>query len=706
MATLPSSSADGTQGSNWTDVGEIPKVSPDSLESKNRAINSIDQAYSVCETMVSDSRNLIKNSARITSRINGERPYNPKKLKDAKKDWKTNISTGFLATECARVVPRFYMPIKTARYLTAAQLPASWPNGAEKSQHFREVITKAIKSWPKFNFYTRGLAREVSVFGFGFNVFFDEYEWRPTLMRMDRGFVPRGTEIMEEPAFFMAKYDYKPSEILGLLKGSIDAERDEWKKEAVVSAINHSGPPPVNATYPQLRSYEELIRQATWGYSYSKGSNLIQTYHLFAKETDGMVSHYILLANESASSNNRQPAANDQLRLLYESLDKYESMEDAMNTIVFDYGDGTIHGSWGVGQILYDLAVQVEKVRCDAIDNLRNTNKMKLTVPDAKNIADVQLSVNDTMMIVAGATFNGNQAALPSDVEGYELLDAKLSRIAQEKIGAFVPPIPLQPSDIKAAQVNAALMKEREIQEALLENWLIQFAVLVRAMTKRLCMVDSPDPVAIATRETLLQKLTEEEIAMLSQGPVVQSVMQFTEYDTQKKAMFAQGVMNNPLFRQAVAARFMANGAGDESFVDEIVVPEGDQSAQLEASSKQKMENAAMALGQPMPVLPQDNDWVHMQTMKPSLQLMIEQGNFNVAKIGLDHYSAHYIQGVEKKGIPKEQINIEKSWISQAAKAVEELGKGEQIKQARAQAETQADAQAQEILAAQQGQIQ
>src|SRR5581483_5830708 len=107
-----------------------------------------------------------------------------------------------------------------------------------KSEFFRQTITEAIRTWPKFNFYIRGLAREVGVFGFGFNAWFDEWEWRPTLLRMDKGFVPQGTEVMDlEPQFFMAKYDYSPNELLELLKAGVDAGRDEWKKDNVVLAI-------------------------------------------------------------------------------------------------------------------------------------------------------------------------------------------------------------------------------------------------------------------------------------------------------------------------------------------------------------------------------------------------------------------------------------------------------------------------------------
>ena len=568
------------------------------------------------------------------------------------------------------------MPLKTAKYLTAAELPPEWPDGAAKSAHFKQVITDAVRGWTKFNYYIRGLAREVATFGFAFNVWFDKYEWRPTLMRMDKGFVPQGTEIMEEPQFFMAKYDYKPEVLLQLLKDSIDAGRSEWNKNNVVLALNSAIPPPVDATYPNARTYEDLMRQATWAYSYTKGAKVVRTFHLFAKETTGKVSHYVLVAEAGGvpvSSSGQGTATGDQ-RLLYENLDEFDSMSEAVATCTFDYGDGTVHGSWGAGQILYDLAAQVEKIRCDSMDNMRMNNKIKCQVPDAKNVNDVKLTINDQMVIVSGAQFAGNTAAMTTDVQSYEELDSKLTQLAQQKIGAYVPPIPMQPTDVKAAQINAAMMQEKELQMEILENWLIQFAAVMRPITIRLCDPDNPDIVAQKVISKLKQKLTDEEIQMLRDKFPVKSVIDYTEGKAQARAAFAHSVFGNPLYNQGELARVMAEAAGDETFVKSVLVPQGDQSEQTAQQSKQMIENATMAVtGQPLPVLQTDNDWIHMQTMKqPLTQLLLNpQAKLEVTQAGIQHYSAHYAKAVATKKMPEDQINPEKAWIAEAQKQLQ-----------------------------------
>jgi hypothetical protein len=645
------------------DFGNSPEISLGNLESKRRVIETGKQAFDVCERLVDDWAEGIKHAAQITAKLNGERPYSSRVLKNQGKAWKTNISTGFLGTECGKIPPRFYMPVMSAKYLTAAQLPISWPNGVEKTQFFREEVTRAIRSWRKWNFFLRGLAREVGIFGIAYPCYFDAYEWRPSLIRMDKGFVPTGTEVMDSDIpFFCVKWDYHPWELLELLRKSKEAGLQNWNEEATVKAINKAMPISASTDNSNERTYEELIRESVESYSYAKSAKRIEAYHLFAKEHDGAVSHYVVLrANKDEEDG-----------LLFSKEDAYESMDAAVCPMIFDYGDGTIHGSWGAGQILYDMAIQVEKVRNDSIDNLRNQNKLKIQVQDAKDVGQVKLTVNDTMMIVSGGQFNGAAAALPQNIDGYMRLDQELTRLAQEKIGAYVPPIPLAPSDIKAAQVNAAMQKEQEIQQALLDNWLMQVARLIEMMVKRLTNPMTPDSTANRLQKKLREKLTEEEINLLVDQPSIQTITDFTPFAAQQRAMFAASKMNNPLYNQRNLELVQAESAGGMHFAENVLLPEGDQTMVLEAQSQQTLETVALMQGMAMPVLPRDNDWIHAQTLEEPLKQALQQGNTQFARIGLAHYAAHYSQGVAKKQWPRDQINETKRKIAAGEKMLNE----------------------------------
>ncbi len=650
--------------------GSSVKVDESDLEPESRVIRSVSQAYEVTQTDITEAQKLIVNAGLITNLKQGARPYNPATLRNLNEGYKTNISTRAFGTELNRAAPRMYMPVLTASTMTAAVLPAGWPNAANKTALFRETITSAIRSWRKNDFFWRGLGKEVVDYGFAFACCLDKYDWRPSLVRMDRGFMPRGTEVMEEnPGRFVLLLDYKPNELLDLARRGVDTGGGGWNKEAVAAAVQAADLPATDYTLDGLRKWEELIREASWDFSYTKGVRVVKTRHLLVLEATGKVSYYIIWADGPS-----------QFQLLMERLDAWDSMNDAVTAIVFGYGDGTIQGAWGAGHILYDMAVQLDQLRCDNLDNLKLGNKLKIQVPDPKDINQVKLVVNSTAAILSNGQFSQNVGGIAPATESYQIADADVSRWMQEAIGAYLPPIPLTSSDVKAAQVNAALQQQQEVERDVLECWLKQVAVIVQMMTKRLCDKDSPDKVAKQVRKTLLEgrnglALTEEEIDLLVNQPAVQSVTDFTQYAASQRGAFAASVKGDTRFNQTIAARMQAEAVGGIRLADEMVIGENDNSLTTAAARQQILETTSMTLGTPVPVLVQDLHEVHMQTLNGPLQEAIKAGMLDQAKLGLQHLVAHWEAGVSTRTIPKDKINEWKSVIARYQAALEELAK-------------------------------
>jgi hypothetical protein len=655
--------------------GNAPDVDADEMTASNRVVTSAVQAVEMSNIDIQDARKLVIAARRITAKKQGAPPYDPAKLKAQLKGYKRNLSTRFLQKELSRAASRFYMPVLTASTLTAAELPAGWPKGQEKTKYFRDTVTAAFRGWRKFDMFWRGAAGEVCDYGFGFAAWTDPDEWRPHLCRMDRGFIPRGTEIMDDKlARFTLKWDYRPDDLLGIVRKAVDGGSENWNKDAVAAAVDAATLPSMPQDMTKLRKWEEMIRENTYDFNYSRAQRMVETRHLYVLEYSGKVSHYILW-----------PDGPDDKKLLYEHLDVYDGTDQAVIPLVFGYGDGTIHGSWGAGQLLYDLAAQVEKVRCDSIDNLLNSNKARLQVANAADAATAQLVVNDTMIIATGAQFAQNVGGISGDPKGYMALDDKFTQWAQEVVGSYLPPIPLQPSDIKAAQINAAQMKEAEVAKDTLEAWMKQVALVIAEMTRRMLNPDSGDEYAKEVRKKLLGKvddktppppvsLTEEELDLLINQPVVQSVTDFTEWAAGQRAAFAASVQNNPLFNQQAVANYMASGvpSAGAAFAASIVVPAGDTTAITAAQRQQQLESTTMLItGQPVPVVVTDAHVIHFDALVGPLEEVIVAGGIPAATAGLQHLSAHYSAGVAQKIWPADRINKNKADIARLQKALE-----------------------------------
>lgn len=690
--------------------GNAPDVDESSMEASNRVVTSVDQAVQLTETDVLDARKLVIAARRITAKKQGAPPYNPATLKAQGKLWKRNFSSRFLQKELNRAAPRFYMPVLGASTMTAAELPAGWPKGQEKTKFFRDTMTRAFRGWRKNDMFWRGMSAEVCDFGFGFAVWpGGPYEWRPSVCRMDRGFVPRGTEVMDDKlARFTLKFDYRPDDLLKMVRDAIAAGSEHWKKDAVANAVDAATLPSMPQDMTQLRKWEELIREQSWDFNYSRSQRMIETRHLYVLEFSGKVSHYILW-----------PDGPGENKLLFEHLDEYDGTDQCVIPMVFGYGDGTIHGSWGVGQLLYDLASQVERVRCDSVDNLLNSNKARLQVPNAKDAATAQLVVNDTMIIATGAQFAQNVGGISGDPKGYMILDDKMTQWAQEIVGSYLPPMPTQSSKAATDIVDQARQREAALQQDALECWLKQVALVIGEMTRRMLHPDSDDEYAQAVRARLLGdnvgwfekmanriggylrekisalekiippppiSLTEEELEILIHQPVVQSVTEFTEFAAGQRAAFAASVQQNPLFNQAAVSRYMAAGvpnAGD-AFVDSIVVPEGDTTSITAQQRQQQLENTTMLVTQqPVPVVLTDSHLIHYDALVGPLEQAITGGAIGAATAGLTHLSAHYSAGVAQGVWSPERINSDKSQIARFQAALE--AKTQEVQQAQAQ---------------------
>jgi hypothetical protein len=87
------------------------------------------------------------------------------------------------------------------------------------------------------------------------------------------------------------------------------------------------------------------------------------------------------------------------------------------------------------------------------------------------------------------------------------------------------------------------------------------------------------------------------------------------------------------------------------------------------------MENTTLATGTPLPVLSQDQDWVHMMAMTKPMDEALQAGNLQLASTLLAHFSAHYVQGLAKKLLPSDRINDTKSFIASYERKIKDMAK-------------------------------
>src|SRR6185295_7780440 len=158
------------------------------------SIRDADMARDVVKTVVMAGRNRSIVNSRILAKYNAERPYDAYKLEAEGMGWRQNFTTKPLPSMIEKVAPRFVAAIDGLKYFTNAQLSNKWQNATQKTEKFREGITKTIRARKGFRTLIEDIAFDNALFGHTIVAKLDEFSWFPKHFKQDESFVADGTK--------------------------------------------------------------------------------------------------------------------------------------------------------------------------------------------------------------------------------------------------------------------------------------------------------------------------------------------------------------------------------------------------------------------------------------------------------------------------------------------------------------------------------
>jgi len=659
--------------------------SDDRWKNNRRAVTDDSHGIAICRKLFHDADKLIEVTARIREKTDGiTPPFSPTIMAHEGKKHKSNMPTGFLESIMGKVAPRLYSYVTASRYLYTAELPSQDPvtgekilNRVEKTERLRSIATNTVRSWAKWYLWLVSYTEEVCRHGHCFIAWLDDEDWRPTLFRMDHGQVPIGTEIMDENVpFFVARDSYMVHELFAKIRDKEIAEEAGWNVENVVESIRNAVPKerPTAGEEGQQIEYEDLVRECSPSWAYFKEANTIEVFHLFATEYDGRVSQYMYDARSE--------------KLLFKMEDRYAKASDVVIPVTFQHGNGRVHGSYGVGHLLWDLATQVEKARNAAMDGLRARGRMTLTVPSASDLNKARLIIQDDATWVVGAQANMNSGTLPDTVDAHITFDRYMRELALAKIGAFYPPPQIPGLERTATESNIAAMREEETRRSIVDYYLRHFSLIMQTIVRRLFNPNSSDEAAKAAYREALNTCSAREIEIWSNTPASASVIKFTRAEDMGIIQFLTTKIGNPRYNQEKLERIQTALTIGTSYADDIILPEEDQTVQAEAVRQQTLELLALEKGEAVPVSPRDNDEIHISMLmgeqdqggrwgNGAIAALIASGNIQGAQAAMEHWSQH-VEQMNAKGTLGEKQNDAKSFARQISEALQNLQMAQQ----------------------------
>lgn len=676
-----------------------PVVDPDTLKFR-RAIRDPKEAYTIGKRLVQENRDRNQKAADITRKLNDAQPWSPKRLAAANQSWRHNRSTGFMSGIVKRVLPNYRNTIEQAPVLTNSKLSEDSPAADEKTKVFREEITRTIRDWEDWDDFIDLLLHENLVFGYEPVNWSDEFSWRPSASRQDEVLFPDGTgqKASAVPAFLKIQY-FHVHELADKLESPEEAEEAGWNIENLVKSINMAKPENRRTgTTEDKRRTEDTFRETTVGISLSLGVKKVKVYHLFIQEYNGKVSHYM---------NN-----GDNGDVLYVSLDRFESMSDILSIFTVEVGNGKVHGSKGIGRILYNTHVAIEQARNLIADNLYLSGLLLLKAK-SRNAPAIAVKVAHPFAVV-NEEYDVIDQKFQANVDAFFQLDRHMQQIAEIQAGAFIPSVVTDKTGKarSASEINFIASVEQEIKEGVITRFFRQFQGMISVIQRRICTPDNVQMAMIKVQQSGLTgrvtkalaeflerideripealglsidpttELDEEEMAavdcivrMMNKGLTVKDIVELCNSTAKSTirdllnekasgiAAIAASYRGDPDVDQMKLKHKDIASKSSDSEAQDLLIPREDNTIVTEQTRLQILELGELLRGESVPLSPRDDDMIHLGVIAERAQELFASVNPNavtpetvpLVQVLLDHTEQH-IEQARAKGIPDEAL--------------------------------------------------
>ena len=447
-----------------------PEITGELAEPSRRAITTAKQAHGIAETIRTKAKNgRLKTAGIVASQYNGSPPYSQQSLTDAGQDWRNNFSTGFLASIVDRVMPQLLDPIKNAVVLTHSTLPPAQPGGSASSFVFQTKISKLIRQWPGWEDLCGRLVKETVLNGQCAPVRLSD-DWRPRIFGAGECYLPDETgQQAKSVAFTVLEESMLLVNFIKLIKDKEIATRAGFNYENCVWAANHASGRREDLNSVQV---EDLIREgALVSNTYtSDETRRVNLYHVLVQDHTGEVDLWTVTQNEGRDIRNVQAL--------------HKTIENAIAPITFQIGNSTYYGSKGLGRLLANLHIAIERLRNLGADQAYLSGLCVINGdPDS-----IEPTVMHPFIVLRGKDVQVQKEKMTFNAQDHKLLVDDLVSIAESISGAFIPPN-LQGSSSTRTKIEAAQKAEREIavRQGVLGRFSKLFSTMTSMMQRAIC---------------------------------------------------------------------------------------------------------------------------------------------------------------------------------------------------------------------------
>jgi len=617
------------------------------LEIGKRSIANVTQAAGICTSTEAANKSRAYRAYVIQNVYDGAAPNSFAAQLQKGKAWQNNFSTNWLAGLGQPLRMRLQNAVVSAPTLTYSSLPDTIENYSVKTDILQQGQTNILRNWSDFSDFLSAIAGDTSLQGYCFGVFLDPWTPFPTFFKLEDARVPDRSKM--NPAklqYFVADWDYPVQDFIMLFEDEEAAKANGYDVEncqqaAHKATVEQEGE---QALTTKPRRFAEMITEGALGLSVSNGGQrIVKTWMFWNVEYDGKVSFWLI--------------DRDTKKLLRFAYKAFDSMAHVVQIFSFEGGNSCIHSSKGIGRVLINQAIAIEKNRNRMFDSMGLASFLILQAGvAARNRLDITVNAPfvliDENAKVQAETFQSNY-------EGYIAIDRFLTSAAQQAAGVWINDI-INPANNQSDKTAT----EAKIENARGQESAVMFISRFMDKWHGLCSISqirawSDDNLEIALgiyRKILADPMADKKAAYEGQATADSNVLReivaafkkwpggvnpddkeqakqvFDEisiwrespatlrahvldekYDAGIQQIYAeQAQARIPGIDQNELLLLRTQQTVGEQYAKRLVIPTPDQTVTDEATRQQLGENAdMMVLGQPVPVSPRDNWQVH-----------------------------------------------------------------------------------------------
>jgi len=380
-------------------------------------------------TLIDDDQIASYRRSQIQGQIDGNAPFNDTQLKEMGQGDRINVNWGHAEAKVeAAVIPYFDILTSVGSYAT---VKTKYGKDMGKREEWSRIITEEFhdlldRTNPNFIQQHQIAHKQLVIHGQACMFWGDAMDFKAKAVEPWQMIVPKGSSVdWQNWEFCYVLDDMYTEELYQYIANEEAAERGGWDVEECKEAIMQARIDEQDQRRPWEWYQKEFKNNALY-YSYAK-SKIIKVAHMYVKEYDGRVSHYVFDRLNSTE-------------FLCARQSCYKSFNNAFTVFLNGVGNGFYHGVRGLGQKVYKYAQAMDRINNALLEGVIVDSAVMIQPQSAKDAESLKtVQIGPYRILPPGMNFV--QVGTTSKLGGAMQVAQMFQGQESDDIGSFMPSV-------------------------------------------------------------------------------------------------------------------------------------------------------------------------------------------------------------------------------------------------------------------------